>query len=119
MVGLPNETFDDVKNTVDFVNSLNIQGLKIHSTYVIKDTYLYNMYVSGKYIPLTLEEYLNSLTYILTHVNSNIVIHRISGDAPKDILVAPSWNSHKKLVLNGIEKILKEQNLYQGIYFNK
>ena len=43
MVGLPNETFDDVKNTVDFVNSLNIQGLKIHSTYVIKDTYLYNM----------------------------------------------------------------------------
>lgn len=119
MVGLPNETFDDVKNTVDFVNSLNIQGLKIHSTYVIKDTYLYNMYVSGKYIPLTLEEYLNSLTYILTHVNPNIVIHRISGDAPKDILVAPSWNSHKKLVLNGIEKILKEQNLYQGIYFNK
>ena len=119
MVGLPNETFDDVKNTVDFVNSLNIQGLKIHSTYVIKDTYLYNMYVSGKYIPLTLEEYLNSLTYILTHVNSNIVIHRISGDAPKDILVAPSWNSHKKLVLNSIEKILKEQNLYQGIYFNK
>ena len=119
MVGLPNETFDDVKNTVDFVNSLNIQGLKIHSTYVIKDTYLYNMYVSGKYIPLTLEEYLNSLTYILTHVNSNIVIHRISGDAPKDILVAPSWNSHKKLVLNGIEKILKEPNLYQGIYFNK
>ena len=119
MVGLPNETFDDVKNTVDFVNSLNIQGLKIHSTYVIKDTYLYNMYVSGKYIPLTLEEYLNSLIYILTHVNSNIVIHRISGDAPKDILVAPSWNSHKKLVLNGIEKILKEQNLYQGIYFNK
>ncbi len=119
MVGLPNETFDDVKNTVDFVNSLNIQGLKIHSTYVTKDTYLYNMYVSGKYIPLTLEEYLNSLTYILTHVNPNIVIHRISGDAPKDILVAPSWNSHKKLVLNGIEKILKEQNLYQGIYFNK
>ena len=119
MVGLPNETFADVKNTVDFVNSLNIQGLKIRSTYVIKDTYLYNMYVSGKYIPLTLEEYLNSLTYILTHVNSNIVIHRISGDAPKDILVAPSWNSHKKLVLNGIEKILKEQNLYQGIYFNK
>ena len=119
MVGLPNETFDDVKNTVDFVNSLNIQGLKIRSTYVIKDTYLYNMYVSGKYIPLTLEEYLNSLTYILTHVNSNIVIHRISGDAPKDILVAPSWNSHKKLVLNGIEKLLKEQNLYQGIYFNK
>ena len=119
MVGLPNETFDDVKNTVDFVNSLNIQGLKIHSTYVTKDTYLYKMYISGKYIPLTLEEYLNSLTYILTHINPNIVIHRVSGDAPKDILVAPSWNSHKKLVLNGIEKILKEQNLYQGIYFNK
>lgn len=119
MVGLPNETFDDVKNTVDFVNSLNIQGLKIHSTYVTKDTYLYNMYISGKYIPLTLDEYLSSLTYILTHINPNIVIHRISGDAPKDILVAPSWNSHKKLVLNGIEKILKEQNLYQGIYFNK
>ena len=116
MVGLPNETFDDVKNTVDFVNSLNIQGLKIHSTYVIKNTYLYNMYVSGKYIPLTLEEYLNSLTYILTHVNSNIVIHRISGDAPKDILVAPSWNSHKKLVLNGIEKIKRAKFIPRNIF---
>lgn len=117
MVGLPGESFEDIKNTTKFINSINIQGLKIHSTYVTNDTTLCNMYYDKKYIPITLDEYLDQLTYIITHINPNIVLHRISGDAPKDMLVAPSWNSHKKLVLNGIDKILREKNLYQGIYF--
>ena len=48
--------------------------------------------------------------YILTHINPNIIIHRISGDAPKDLLVAPSWNVHKKWILNGLDKLMKENN---------
>ncbi len=119
MVGLPGENFDDLKNTVSFINSHNIQGLKIHSTYVTKDTSLEKMYLNGNYTPLTLEEYMKSLTYVLTHISKDIVIHRISGDAPKNLLVAPEWNLHKKLVLNGIDKVLKEDNLYQGIYYKK
>ncbi len=116
MVGLPGESKDDIKKTVEFINSHNIQGLKIHSTYVIKGTVLEKMYLKGTYTPLTLEEYMDSLVYILTHVDKNLVIHRISGDAPKDLLVAPEWNLHKKLVMNGLDKILKEKDLYQGSF---
>lgn len=72
----------------------------------------------GKYSPITLEEYLNSVTYVLTHINPDIVIHRVSGDAPKDLLIAPEWNLHKKWIINGLDKILKERNLFQGMFYN-
>ena len=118
MIGLPGETFDDLKNTVDFINSHNIQGLKIHSTYVVKNTVLADMYFDDSYEPISLEYYLKSLTYVVTHISPDVVIHRISGDAPKDLLIAPDWNLHKKWVLNGFDKILREQNLWQGKYYN-
>ena len=118
MIGLPGENFDDLKNTVDFINSHNIQGLKIHSTYVVKNTVLSDMYFDGSYEPISLEYYLKSLTYVVTHISPDVVIHRISGDAPKDLLIAPDWNLHKKWVLNGFDKILREQNLWQGKYYN-
>lgn len=117
MIGLPGESLLDLENTVKFINQHNIQGLKIHSTYVIENTALANMYNNNTYEPITLDYYLESLTYVLTHISTDIVIHRLSGDAPKNLLLAPSWNSHKKWVLNGIDKILREKDLYQGIYF--
>ena len=117
MVGLPGEDFDDIKNSVNFINHHNIQGIKIHSTYVIKDTALADMYFKGKYVPISLEYYLSCLTYIITHISPNIVIHRISGDAPKDLLVAPEWNLHKKWVMNGLDKILRNQDLWQGKFY--
>ena len=116
MVGLPSETHKDIVNSVNFVNNLDIQGLKIHSTYVTNDTRLNEMYENNQYSPITLEYYLDELCYIITHLRKDIVLHRISGDAPKDMLVAPFWNSHKKLVLNGIDKILRDKDLYQGMY---
>lgn len=117
MVGLPNETFEDLKNTVKFINNHNLQGIKVHSTYVIKNTKLADLFLAGLYVPITLDYYLDALSYVLTHINPNLVVHRISGDAPKDLLLAPEWNLHKKWILNGIEKKFKEENLYQGIYY--
>lgn len=117
MIGLPNETKKDIENTVDFLNQHSIQGLKIHSCYVVKNTKLAEMYNSGKYIPITLEEYLDSATYVLTHISPDIIIHRISGDAPKNLLLAPDWNLHKKWIMNGFHKKLKEENLWQGMYY--
>lgn len=119
MVGLPNENFEDIKNTVDFINQHNIQGLKIHSTYVVKNTVLDNLYENGLYTPITLDYYLECACYILTHISPNIVIHKISGDAPKDLLVAPEWNLHKKWIMNGLDKALMEKDLWQGKYYNK
>ena len=119
MVGLPNETMEDLKQTVEFLNSQKIVGLKIHSTYVTRGTRLCQMFEQGEYVPLQLEEYLDAVVYVLTHINSQVVIHRISGDAPKEQLVAPLWNTHKKLVLNGVDRILREQNLVQGQFYDK
>lgn len=117
MVGLPNESFEDVKNTVEFINKHNIQGIKIHSTYVVENTVLCQMYKNGSYTPITLDYYIETASYILTHINPNIIIHKISGDAPKDLLVAPSWNLHKKWIINGIDKYLRENDLWQGKYY--
>ena len=117
MVGLPNETKEDIKNTVEFINKHHIQGLKIHSCYVVENTILADMYKKQKYSPISLDEYLENAAYILTHISPNIVIHRISGDAPKDLLVAPDWNSHKKWIINGLDKFLKEKDLWQGMYY--
>ena len=117
MIGLPNETKNDLETTINFVNKHNIQGLKIHSCYVVKNTKLEQLYLAGKYVPLSLTEYLNSCVYVLTHINPNIIIHRVSGDAPKDLLVAPSWNSHKKWIINRLDKILKQEDLWQGKYY--
>ena len=117
MIGLPTETFDDIKNTVDFINKHDIQGLKVHSTYIVKNTILADMYFNKMYEPITLEYYLDSLAYVITHIRKDLIIHRISGDAPKDLLVAPEWNLHKKWILNGFEKLLKGQNLWQGKFY--
>lgn len=117
MVGLPEENKEDIKNTIAFLNEHNIQGLKIHSTYVIKNTVLENWYKSGKYEAISLDYYLECLTYIITHISPNIVIHRISGDAPKDLLIAPDWNLHKKWVLNGLDKLMRDRDLWQGMFY--
>lgn len=117
MVGLPNETKEDIKNTVNFVNKHKLQGIKIHSTYIVKNTVLADMYEKGEYKALDLDEYIETLIDIMTHLNPNFVIHRISGDAPKDILVAPYWNKHKMWILHGFEKRFRARNLWQGKYY--
>ncbi len=119
MIGLPNETKEDIKNTVNFINKHDIKGLKIHSTYVVKNTKLADMYNENLYKPISLDYYLENLVYILTHINKDVIIHRVSGDAPKDLLIAPKWNLHKKWIINGLDKILREKDLYQGMYYLK
>lgn len=110
---------DSIKDTVNFINKHDLQGIKIHSTYVVKNTILENIYNEKKYIPLFYEEYMNDLLYIISHINPKLIIHRICGDAPKDILIAPEWNAHKKIILNNIDKFLKSNNLYQGKFFSE
>ncbi len=125
MCGLPGENRDgknvpiQIKETVKLINSLKIHGVKIHSTYVVENTKLAEMYENGEYTPMELDEYFKDLTYIITHLNPNVVIHRICADAPKDILIAPDWNAHKKWVLNGFEKIMEEKDLWQGKFKKK
>ena len=114
MVGLPFEESGDVENTVDLINSLPIMGVKIHSTYIIKSTQLETLYLNGEYTPLTLDDYVDKVCYIISHLKPETVVCRITGDAPKDILVEPKWNARKKIILNAINNALDYRNIVQG-----
>lgn len=118
MIGLPNESHKDIENVVNFLNKHNIQGVKIHSTYITRDTNLARLYIEKKYEPISLDYYIKECAYILTHISPNIIIHKVSGDAPKDLLIAPEWNGHKKWIINGLDKYLKDKNLYQGKFYH-
>ncbi len=118
MVGLPNETDESLNKTIELLNSLKVMGIKIHSTYVLKNTKLEEMYNKGEYCPISLEYYVKQVGNIISRLNSNIVVCRISGDAPKNLLVAPEWNAHKKIIINSINSYLKENNIVQGCGFN-
>ncbi len=117
MIGLPSESFDDLKNTINFINLHSIQGLKIHSTYIIKGTKLATKDTNGEYTPISLDKYIDYATFVLTHISPKIIIHRISGDAPKAILIAPQWNAHKNWIINGIAKKMIRDDLWQGKYY--
>lgn len=119
MIGLPGETDCDLKNTINFINKHKINGIKIHNVYVVENTVLSDLFNKGLYQPIKFDDYLNSLVYTITHISPEVIVHRISGDAPKDILVAPEWNVHKKWVLNGLDKVLREENLWQGMFYSE
>ena len=104
----------DLKQMIDLLNTIGINGVKIHSTYVVQNTKLEKMLQKGEYISLSFDEYMYDLLYIVSHLDKKIVIHRICADAPKNILVEPEWNSHKKWILNGFEKYMKDLDLTQG-----
>lgn len=113
--GLPNETFEMMIETVKFLNKLDIQGIKIHSLFVLKNTILGNIYLTKPFKILSQEEYIEVVTEQLAHLNENIVIHRLSGDAPAKDLIEPKWSLKKLVVMNEVDKLMKAKNYTQGI----
>lgn len=114
MVGLPDEKEEDILNTVDVINQSNAKGIKIHNTYVVKNTVLAQMYSEGKYTPITQDYYVEMVAKIISRLNKNIIIHRITGDPPKEDLGSPEWSLHKKLILNAINNKLEKDDIVQG-----
>ncbi len=102
IIGLPGEDADDTKKTIDTINNSGSWGIKIHSIYVMRGTELERMYREKLYTPPTEAEYIEKTALALSMLNSDIVVHRITGDCPKDMLVAPTWKSDKNEL---IEKI--------------
>lgn len=114
IVGLPGEGMEEIRQTVEYINGFDIFGLKIHSIYVMEGTRLCQMYKSGEYTPPSQAEYVESVCYILTHISPKIIVHRLTGDCPRDMLVAPNWNKNKSETINNIVFNLQRENLYQG-----
>lgn len=114
IIGLPGETKEDILNSVKYVSSQNIAGIKLQLLHVLKNTPLEKEYLLNKFDVLSLEEYVNIIAECISHIPENIVIHRITGDGPKAILIAPLWSADKKKVLNYMNRRFDELNLVQG-----
>lgn len=117
ILGLPGETKKHCIETIQYLNRKRIHGIKLQLLHVLQGTDLYKDYKDGKFSVLTQEEYSNILIDCIGHLRSDIVIHRLTGDGPKELLEAPLWSRDKKQVLNAIHHELKVRNIYQGIYF--
>lgn len=112
--GLPYETKEDMLNTVKYLNTLDIQGIKIHMLSILKDTAIEELYKKEKFPLLTKEEYIDIVISQLELLRKEIVIHRITGDPKIDDLVEPDWLTKKFCVLNDIDKEMVRRNTYQG-----
>ncbi len=112
--GLPYETKEMMIDTVKYLSKLDIQGIKIHMLYILKDTTIHNMYKKEKFHILTKKEYVNIVCDQLQLLPKKIVIHRITGDPKKEDLISPKWLLKKFCVLNEIDKELLKRNTYQG-----
>lgn len=114
ILGLPGETKEMILETIDYLGRMEVDGVKLQLLHVLKDTDLENMYEAGECPLFTLEEYGELVTECIGRLPQSVVIHRISGDGPKRLLVAPKWSGNKRLVLNTIAKGFKENGIYQG-----
>lgn len=124
ILGLPGETYDDMVNSVNFVckECPKPFGLKLHLMNLVKNSPLAieNGAVApehpGNYAPYfsSIEEYISLVTSLLEIIPSDITIHRLTGDVPRKLLISPEWSYKKRTILNGINKMLKDKNTYQG-----
>lgn len=112
--GLPYETKEMMLETVEYLNKLDIQGIKIHMLHIIKDTRLANLYNQEKFHILTKEEYIDIVIEQLERLRPEIIINRITGDPVKEDLIEPTWLLKKFCVLNDIDKEMVKRDSYQG-----
>ena len=100
ILGLPGETVEDMTETVKYVGQSGVQGIKLQLLHVLRGTDLAQDYIDGRFSCLTLEEYTDILKRCLDVLPDDIVIHRLTGDGDKKLLIAPKWSANKKMVLN-------------------
>ena len=117
--GLPYETKEMMLETVKYLSNLDIQGIKIHMLFILKDTELANLYEKEKFHILTKEEYVDIVCDQLELLRDDIVINRITGDPDKKLVIEPVWLIRKFGVLNEIDKEMARRNSYQGIKYEK
>lgn len=114
ILGLPGESKDDMLETARTLSALGVDGVKIHSAHVLKNTPLEGMYHRGEYQVMELPEYVELVCDFLEYLNPDMVIHRLIGDAPRERYVAPEWCMHKSEALRAIDLELERRNSFQG-----
>lgn len=114
ILGLPGETKEDMLNTVKYVSAFEPNGIKLQLLHVLKDTDLADCYMQGQFETLTQEEYIDVLITAIEHLPKKTIIHRLTGDSPHGLLIAPKWSDHKWEVLNAFHREMENRGAYQG-----
>lgn len=112
--GLPKEEKDDMIETIRYLSSKDIQGIKIHLLHLMRDTLMVRLYEDGKMKFMSQEEYIELIGKAISLLPPGVVVHRVTGDAPRDLLIEPQWSLKKWEVLNAIDKYLEDNDIYQG-----
>ena len=111
---LPGETREQMLETLDYLNHMDIQGIKLQLLHILKGTDLALEYEQHPFYVPGMIEYIQLLGTCISHLNPRIAIHRLTGDGPSGLLAAPLWSSNKRTVLNTLHRYLKEQDIWQG-----
>ena len=119
ILGLPGESRKDILETMAYLNAMDIQGIKLQLLHVLRGTDLAADHEAGLFRTYERDEYLNLVIDCLEHLRPDIVIHRVTGDGPKDLLIAPEWSLDKRGVLNALHHRMKKQGIRQGDLFQK
>lgn len=121
ILGLPGESPERMLATIDYLNHCDIQGIKLQLLHILKHTDLADYYLNetNEFRAMEMEEYIQLLIDCIEHLAPEIVIHRLTGDGPGDLLIAPLWSSRKRTVLNRIHAALRERNTWQGRLWNE
>ena len=114
ILGLPDETREMMIDTVRYVNERKPFGIKLQLLHVLEGTDLANDYQEGKFEVLDMDSYISLVIECLENISPEVVIHRVTGDGPKKILIAPTWSKDKKKVLNTLHMRMRELGAYQG-----
>jgi len=115
--GLPNETEEQILSTVKYVAEKGVWGIKFHLLHILRNTDLYELYKNKPFPILSQEKYIDLIVKAIELLPPDIIIHRVTGDGDKKLLVEPKWSGNKRAVLNGIDKELNRRNTYQGRRF--
>lgn len=114
ILGLPGESLSQILDTVRYINQSGARGIKLQLLHILKNTDLAAYYEETHFHVFSLEEYVQTVISCIEICHPDLVIHRITGDGPKDLLIAPQWSSSKRHVLNTIHHQFHEQNTWQG-----
>ncbi|EES47820.1 TIGR01212 family radical SAM protein [Clostridium botulinum] len=118
ILGLPGESQDDMLKTIDYIAHSGAQGIKLHLLHLMKDTKMVELYESGELQFLSQEDYIKLICKAVSMLPKEMVVHRLTGDAPRDLLIGPMWSLKKWEVLNAIDKTLEDNDIYQGKNFD-
>lgn len=118
ILGLPGETDEQMLQSVQYLNDRPIFGVKLQLLYILKNTDLAEYYAQGHFEALTKEHYIDLLLSSISHLSPDIVIHRLTGDGPKELLIAPLFSLHKRNVLNTLHQECKQKSIWQGKYYH-